>query len=80
MKLIEFLMRERGITQADMAKRCEVTASLISRVVKGNERAYPKLRNGIAAALDLPVDRAAELFEEIIDVKTRSGWLRGDAE
>ena len=62
---VEFEARRQGKSQTEIAKLCGVTSSLVSRVIRGNEKPYPKLRNGIAAALDWPTDRAAELFEEV---------------
>lgn len=66
---VEFEARKQGKSQTEIAKLCRVTSSLVSRVVRGNEKPYPKLRDGIATALDWPIDRAAELFEEITEVR-----------
>lgn len=65
----EYEARKRGKTQTAIGKHCGVSASLISRVFRGDEKAYPKLQRGIASALDWPQDRAAELFEEITEVR-----------
>jgi len=80
MLLAEYIARTSGIKYVDIAKSCGVHKTLIGRVIRGKERAYPKLQRGIAFALDWPIDRAAELFEEITDVKTKSGWLREEDE
>ena len=77
MLLVEYIARTNGIRYVDIAKSCRVHKTLIGRAIRGKERAYPKLQRGIASALNWPQDRAAELFEEITDVKTKSGWLRG---
>ena len=66
---VEYEARTRGFQFADIADACNVSKSLISRVVRGREKPYPKLRNGIAAALGWPTERAGELFEEITEVK-----------
>ncbi len=66
---VEYEARKQGKTQTEIGKRCGVTASLISRVMRGAEKPYPKLQRGIASVLEWPQDRAAELFEEITEVK-----------
>lgn len=80
MLLAEYIARTSGIKYVDIAKSCGVHKTLIGRVICGKERAYPKLQRGVASALNWPQDRASELFEEITDVRTKSGWLGGDAE
>lgn len=80
MLLAEYIARTSGIRYIEIAKSCEVHRTLVCRAIRGDEKPYPKLQRGIALALNWPQDRAAELFEEITDVKTKSGWLRGDAE
>lgn len=80
MLLVEYIARTSGIQYIEIAKSCEVHRTLVCRAIRGEQKAYPKLQRGIASALNWPQDRAAELFEEITDVKTKSGWLRGDAE
>ena len=62
---VEYEARTRGIPFTYIASACGVSKSLVSRVVRGNEKPYPKLRDGIAVALDWPLDQAATLFEEI---------------
>ena len=66
---VEYEARKQGKTQTAIGEHCGVTASLISRVMRGAEKPYPKLQHGIASALEWPTDRAAELFEEITEVR-----------
>lgn len=61
----EYEAREKNIQYKDIANACGVSKSLISRTLRGNAKPYPKLRDGIAHALDWPIDQAAALFEEI---------------
>ena len=65
---VEYEARTKNVQYADIAEACGVSKSLVSRVIRGNAKPYPKLRDGIARALDWPTDRAAELFEEITEV------------
>lgn len=60
----EYEARVRGITQTEIGKKCGVTSSLINRVIRGMEKPYPKLQQGIAAAIGWDKD-PAELFQEI---------------
>lgn len=60
----EYEAREQGITQTEIGEKCGVTSSLINRVIRGKEEAYPKLQKSIAAALGWDGD-PAELFQEI---------------
>lgn len=60
----EYEARKQGMTQTEIGRRCGVTASLISRVFRGNEKPYPKLQRGIASALGWTGD-IHKLFEEV---------------
>lgn len=65
MKRLEYEMRERKVSQTALAEASGVNRVIISKILCGREQAWPKWRDAIAAALDWPLDRAAELFEEI---------------
>lgn len=62
---IEYEMKERGITQAALASRAGMNRVTVNKILRGRERAWPKWRDAMAEVLDWPVDRAAELFEEV---------------
>ena len=66
---VEYEARRQGKKQTEIGQACGVTVSLVSRVMRGKEEPYPKLRDGIARALDWPIERADELFEEIVEVR-----------
>ena len=65
MKRVEQVMKERGIKQTALADESGISRPLINRVLRGKEKAWPKWRDAMATALDWPLDRADELFEEI---------------
>ena len=65
MKRIEFEMRERHITQTALADASGVSRITINKLIRGRETPWPKWRDAIAVALGWPLERAAELFEEI---------------
>ena len=65
MKRIEYEMRERGITQTALADMAGVNRVTVNKILHGREKPWPKWRDAMAAALDWPLDRAAELFAEI---------------
>ena len=60
----EYEAREQGKTVTDIAIECGVSTSLVSRTIRGKAKPYPKLRDGIAKALEWD-GNPAELFEEI---------------
>ena len=64
----EYEARTKNMQYADIAEACGVSKSLVSRVMRGNEKPYPKLRDGIARALKWE-GYPAELFEEIKEVR-----------
>ena len=65
MKAIEVLMKERGITKTALAKASGINRVCVSRVINGHERPWPKWRAAMATALDWPLDKADELFEDV---------------
>ena len=65
MKQIEVEMRERGITQTALADMAGINRVTVNRILRGKEQPWPKWRDAMAKALDWPLNRAAELFEEI---------------
>ena len=61
---IEPILKERGLSQAKLARMCDVNETSMSRIVRGLEPPYPKRGQRIADALGWEGD-PAELFEEI---------------
>lgn len=66
MNAIEFRRREKGLSQADVARRNGLNSSLITQVERLHRRAWPKLRRQLAETLGLP---ETELFDA-------DGWPR----
>lgn len=66
MLLVEKERRNRGISQAKLARLADVNQSSMSRIEHGNEPAYPHRGKRIADALGWTGDPAA-LFEEVAD-------------
>lgn len=57
--------RERlGLSRAEVARRARIQPTTYGRIERGDERPYPVWGLRIAQAVDWPVDRASELFEE----------------
>lgn len=69
MKRIEYEMRERGITQTALADKAGINRVTINKILHGHEKPWPKWRDAIASAIGWPLDKAAELFEEITEVR-----------
>lgn len=65
MKLLEYVMHEQGVTQAELAERTGIHRATINRIVRGHETAWPAWRTRIADALGQPIEDADRLFEEI---------------
>ena len=65
MKRIEFEMRKREMTQTALSAASGVSRVTINKIMRGREKPWPKWRDAIAKALDWPLERADELFEEI---------------
>lgn len=65
MKRLEYLLREQGITQAEIAEKAGIHRMTVNKIIHGREKPWPKWRDAIATALDWPLDRAEELFQEI---------------
>lgn len=61
----EYIMRERGATQTDIAMRSKINRVTVNRFLRGKDAPNEQQAQAIAAALDWPTDSAAELFEEI---------------
>lgn len=57
------VLRSRGITEAELAKRVGIMPGIMSRIVRGEQFAFPKWRRAIARELDWPCKRIRELFE-----------------
>lgn len=65
MKRIEFELSKRGMTQTTLADASGVNRVTINKILRGRETPWPKWRDAIARALDWPLDKADELFQEI---------------
>ena len=65
----EFEMRKQGKSQTQLAQETGINRVSINMVMRGKSHVWPKWKSSIAAALNWPTDRAAELFEEIKEVK-----------
>lgn len=61
---IDYVLRSRGITQTELARRTGINPSIVSQLVRGERPAFPKWRDAILRELDWPSERASELFEE----------------
>ena len=66
MRRLEAELRARGISQSELARMTGINRVSINRMLHGKEVPWPKWRVAIADAIDWPVDRAAELFEEMM--------------
>lgn len=64
MLLAEFILRDQNKRVKDVARRIGVTPSLVSRMVLGRSRCYPKLQRDIAEALEWRGD-PADLFRPV---------------
>jgi len=54
-------LEERGWSQSELARRCNVTSVAISLVVNGERNPGPELCRAIAAALGLPEEKVFRL-------------------
>lgn len=50
------ILAERGLKQADLARRSSITPAQISRIIHGESRPGVDAVQGIARALDIPTD------------------------
>lgn len=50
------LMRERGLSQVELANNANMDPVQLNRILKGKNRAGPKSLNSLALALGVPVD------------------------
>jgi len=64
--LIQAALKMRGVTQADIARACEVSGPMVHDVIHGNRRSQ-KVENRIAAASGFA---PAELWPTWYDAKT----------
>jgi len=65
-RFLQWLMEQTSLTQVELAQRLGISASLVSRLVKGERRLTLSMLRHIAAVFDLP---QAEVF-------TRAGVLQ----
>lgn len=74
---LEALLRERGMSIRELARRTETSPSHLSRIMRGVEEKRPSgaLASRVATALDLPPDHFAEArLAAILEI------LRADSE
>lgn len=62
---LDYLMREKGITQTELEKRTHVNRVTINRIARGHERPSEARAVVLAEAIGWPKERAAELFENV---------------
>ncbi len=65
MILLEYELRERRLSHVDLERQSGVNRVIISKIINGHEKAWPKWRNAIAVALNWPLDEADQLFKTI---------------
>lgn len=63
---VMYVRKERGMSQAALARAAEINQSSMSRIENGIEPAYTRRGQRIAAVLGWKGD-PAELFEEVAD-------------
>lgn len=61
----EYLMKQRGLTQTELARMCGIDRTNVNHIFRGYIRPYPKYVNAIAQALGWDRD-PWELFTPII--------------
>ena len=66
---LEIIMRQQNKTQTDVANASRINRVTINRIVRGWERPSADRAKAIADALEWDADRAAELFEEVTEVR-----------
>ena len=64
MLVIEYVMREQGITQSKLASQTGIARSTISRIFTGDLPPYPKYQQLFADALNWE-DKPCRLFEKL---------------
>lgn len=64
MKRLEFLRRDRKLSQRELGKRAGVNASYICNAERRGMELYPSQAQRLAAALDW-LGEPSELFEEV---------------
>lgn len=57
--------KDLGWSQSELSRRAGMHVSSMCAIERGRLIAWPGQRRSIAEALDWPLDRADELFEEI---------------
>lgn len=62
---LEYELRKREMTQTALSDASGVNRVKINRILRGHEKAWPKWRDAISRALDWPLDKADQLFEEV---------------
>lgn len=75
MTLVEFIRRQKGMSQAELGRRLGVHPSNLSRVERGFQRPWPKLRRELAQLFEVP----EEVLFEADGVPKRVEVRGGDA-
>ena len=55
----------RGLSTSALARRAEMHVSSVAQIESGRLRPFPGQVRKLAVALEWPVDRADELFEDV---------------
>ncbi|WP_043883840.1 helix-turn-helix domain-containing protein [Caldanaerobacter subterraneus] len=66
MTKLEYLRRQKGMTQREFAEKLHISQSIISQVERGFRKPYPKFMKLVSKALKVP---QSELFTENGDCK-----------
>lgn len=64
MLVAEFLMREKGITQAEVAERGGISRPAVNMVLRGHIKAFPKYKKAFCEALEWD-GNPEELFKRV---------------
>ncbi|WP_432693985.1 helix-turn-helix domain-containing protein [Priestia aryabhattai] len=75
MTRIEFLRREAGLSQVELAKTIGISSTAIVQVERGHRKCWPKLRNQLAQILKM---EEGNLFDEAGWPKKIKVNLRGE--
>lgn len=71
------ILEERGITQAELAARTDVTPAYVSQVISGKKDISPDFARKLEYALDVPktfwLNRQASYDAELLTAETKGG-------
>lgn len=68
MTRIEFLRREKGITQKDMSSMIQVRQATFAQIERGHRRPWPKIRKAIAEALEVQEEDLFDSYGNPLEV------------